>query len=91
MRVMRSIAFGCIAMLAAGFCTSIPAVAVEYSPSVYKLSLSDFDYDVPDVYKVEVIAIGVNALPDRSNNSHAVEVHLPEPASLNVSPVGRCL
>lgn len=73
MRIMRSIAFGCIAMLAAAFCMSAPAVAVEYSPSVYTLSLSDFDYDMPAVFKVEAIALGINTLPDRSTNAHAVE------------------
>lgn len=73
MRIMRSIAFGCIAMLAAAFCMSAPVVATEYSPSVYTLSLSDFDYDMPAVFKVEATVISINTVPGRSTNSHAVQ------------------
>ena len=61
------------AMLVAALCMSAPAVATDYSPAVYTLSLNDFDYDVPAVFKVEATVISINTVPDRSTNSHAAQ------------------
>lgn len=73
MKMIRSIFFGGFAMLAAALCMSAPAVATDYSPAVYTLSLNDFDYDVPAVFKVEATVISINTVPDRSTNSHAIQ------------------
>ncbi|MDM7852357.1 hypothetical protein [Pseudochrobactrum kiredjianiae] len=76
MKIMRSMLFGCIAMLAAAFCLSTPASALDVSPAVYAVKLTIADYDVPDVFKVDVITVSINSLPDRSTNSHAVEYNI---------------
>lgn len=71
--MIRSIFFGGFAMLAAALCMSAPAVATDYSPAVFTLSLSDFDYDVPAVFKVEAVVVRINSIAGRSTNSHAVQ------------------
>lgn len=63
MRLMRSLFFGGLAMLAAALCMSAPATAADYSPAVYTLHIGDFDYEVPVVMKVEAIAIGITNFP----------------------------
>lgn len=73
MRLMRSMFFSCIAMLAAALCLTTPAAALDVSRAVYSAHAAVYDFDVPDVFKVEAITIGINSLPDRSTNSHAVE------------------
>lgn len=73
---MRSMFFGCIAMLAAAFCLSTPAAAFDVSPAVYAVKLTIADYDAPDVFMVDVSNIGISSLPDRSTNSHAVEYNI---------------
>ncbi|UCA47723.1 hypothetical protein [Pseudochrobactrum sp. XF203] len=76
MKLLRSMFFGCIAMLAAAFCLSTPAAAFDVSPAVYAVKLTISDYDVPDVFKADVITVGITSLPDRSTNSHAVEYNI---------------
>ncbi|MDR2309761.1 MAG: hypothetical protein LBE54_02110 [Brucellaceae bacterium] len=76
MKIMRSMLFGCIAMLAAAFCLSTPASALDVSPAVYAVKLTIADYDVPDVFKADVITVGINSLPERSTNTHAVEYNI---------------
>jgi len=76
MRLVRSMFFGCIAMLAAAFCLSTPAAALDVSPAVYAVKLTIADYDVLDVLKVDVVKADFNSMPDRSTNSHAVEYNI---------------
>ena len=76
MKLMRSMLFGCIAMLAAPFCLSTPAAALDVSPAVYAVKLTIADYDVTDVFKANPITVGITSLPDRSTNSHAVEYNI---------------
>ena len=76
MKLMRSMLFGCIAMLAAAFCLSTPAAALDVSPAVYAVKLTISDYDVPDVFTVDVVKASITSLPDRSANSHAVEYNI---------------
>lgn len=73
MRIMRSMIFGCLAMLAAAFCMSAPAAALDFSPAVYSVHSVNYDYDVPAVFNFEAIVVNINALPARSTNSHAVQ------------------
>ena len=76
MKLMRSMFFGCIAMLTAAFCLSTPAAALDASPAVYSVKLTIADYDVPDVFAAGIVKVGVTSLPDRSTNSHTVEYNI---------------
>lgn len=72
MKLIRSFFFGCGAIIAAILCMSAPASAVDYSPGVFQTHSVSYDYVVPDVFK-SIAALPANvALPDRSNNTHAI-------------------
>ncbi len=76
MKLLRSMFFGCIAMLAAAFCLSTPAAALDVSPAVYAVKHTIADYDVSDVFTVDVVKASIASLPNRSTNSHAVEYNI---------------
>lgn len=60
-------------MLAAAFCLSTPAAALDISTAVYAVKFTVTDYDVPGGFKVDADKVGISSWPDRSTNSHAVE------------------
>ncbi|MGU3399242.1 hypothetical protein ACLBWS_05785 [Brucellaceae bacterium D45D] len=72
MKMIRSLFFGCAAMLAAVLCMSAPASAVDYSPGVFQIHSVSHDYVVPDIFKTVATIPAKLDLPERSTNSHAV-------------------
>lgn len=71
MKIMRSMFFGCIAMLAAVFCYSAPSMAMSIGVSVYSIGTTDYDLDVPVLVKFDAVEVRVAAESGRSTNFHA--------------------
>ena len=72
MKIMRSMFFGCIAMLAAVFCYSAPSMAMSAGVPVYSIGTADFDLDVPVLVKFDAVEVRATAAHERSTNFHAV-------------------
>lgn len=72
MKIMRSMFFGCIAMLAAVFCFSAPSMAMSSDIAVYSIGTTDFDFVAPVQIKFDVVEAHVATIHGRSTNFHAV-------------------
>lgn len=48
-------------------------MAADYGPPGYSTEAAAFEFVMPAVFKVDAVTVGMNALPDQSTNTHAVE------------------
>lgn len=69
---MRSMLFGCIAVLAAAFCSSTPSMAMNTGATVISINAIDYDLDVPVLLKFDVVEARLPSAHERSTNFHTV-------------------
>lgn len=69
---IRSMLFGCIAVLAAAICFSTPSMAMNTGATVLSISVADYDLDVPVLFKFDGVEAHLPATHARSTNFHTV-------------------
>lgn len=73
MRLIRSLFFGGLAVLAATMCMSIAARAMDHDPGIYVISTDMMDSSIPDTTMPVAIEPEQIAIPQRSGNAHSIE------------------
>lgn len=71
MKLIRSLVFGCIAVLASSFFASGHAVANDFDPAIYAGPSIEFALQVPDVFTLPTAIPGEVDLAESTRDAHA--------------------